>query len=305
MSESQGCDGTVVAFIVDYEHYLVDVHGLALNSCRLHKRVVRGLLNACFPAGDIRWPDLSFTDVAGFLTKEFRRLPNHWTQKAWLMAVRGLLRYLESNRLIPAGWGDVLPRRVNRKHASLPRCFSPEQMRALWKACEKKTYRHLRDRAMLLVYTRLALRTEEVAGLTIKDIDWSEGKVLICSTKTRRDRTLPLPQDVGDGLIEHIRARPQMSAQVFAPVHAPFTALRCHSHVRNCMAALFRRAGLPHARLHSFRHTAASSMVNRGASFKDIADVLGHRLIATTLIYAKLDLNALSKVCLPWPGGSQ
>lgn len=123
--------------------------------------------------------------------------------------------------------------------------------------------------------------------------------MVIRSTKTRRERTLPLAQHIGDGLIAHIRARPQSSPQIFAPRHCPFTAQRCHSHVRNCMAALFRRAGLRHTRLHSFRHTAATGMVNRGASFKEIADVLGHKSIATTLIYAKLDMNTLAKVCQP------
>ena len=70
------------------------------------------------------------------------------------------------------------------------------------------------------------------------------------------------------------------------------------------MASLFQRAGLGHARLHSLRHTAATGMVNQGASFKEIADVLGHKSISTTLIYAKLDMHNLAKVGLAWPGGA-
>jgi integrase/recombinase XerD len=53
------------------------------------------------------------------------------------------------------------------------------------------------------------------------------------------------------------------------------------------------------------RHTAASRMVNGGASFKEVADVLGHRSLQTTGIYAKLDLDALASVALPWIGGVQ
>jgi site-specific recombinase XerD len=49
-------------------------------------------------------------------------------------------------------------------------------------------------------------------------------------------------------------------------------------------------------------YTAATAMVNGGASFKDVADILGHRSLATTLIYAKLDLRSLKQVALPWPG---
>jgi integrase/recombinase XerD len=69
--------------------------------------------------------------------------------------------------------------------------------------------------------------------------------------------------------------------------------------------SLFRRAGLSHARAHSLRHTAATGMVNGGASFKEIADVLGHEGLASTLIYAKLDMKAPGKVCMPWPGGAR
>ncbi len=302
MSDSQGRDCTIAAFILNYERYLVDVRGLAPNSCKLHLRVVRSLLGVCV-IGDIR--DLRFCQIAEFLTKEFLRLPNHWTQKVWLVAIRNLVRYLESEGHIPSGWEDALPKKVNWKQASLPRCLSPETIQGLWNACSNKTHRHLRDRALLLVFTGLGLRTEEVARLTLKDIDWENGKVLVRSTKMRRERTLPLAQDIGNGLIEHICLRPHNSQQIFAPIRPPFTGPRNLNHVRNCMASLFRRAGLSHSRLHSLRHTAATEMVNRGASFKDIADVLGHKSISTTLIYAKLDMNALAKVCLPWPGVAQ
>jgi integrase len=305
MSNSHRCDSTITAFAIDYHRYLVDVRGLAPNSCKLHLRVVGGLLHMCFPSDAIRWRDLRFSQIAEFLTKEFRRLPNHWTQRAWLMATRRLVRYLELEGHIPSGWEDALPKRVNWKRVNLPRGLSPEQIQGLWNSCQNATHRHLRDRALLLVYTKLGLRTEEVAGLTLKDIDWKDGRLLVRSSKTRRERILPLPRDVGEGLIEHLRIRPQNSPQVFAPRRPPFTGQRCLDHVRNCMAYLFRRAGIPHARLHTLRHTAATGMVNRGASFKEIADVLGHKSLSTTLIYAKLDMKALAKVSLPWPGGAR
>lgn len=297
---------TSAAFIPEYEHYLANFCGLAFNSRKLHIRVIRNLLAMRFASGHIRWHELRFSDLAEFLKQEFRRLPNHWTQRVWLMAVRKFVRYLSSEGHTPDGWEDALPKRVNWKRASLPRILSSEQKQALWNVCARKTHRHARDRAMLLVFTRLGLRTEEVARLALKDIDWQGGEIRVCSSKTRRERMLPLAQDVGDGLITHLRARPQKdSPWLFVPRRPPFTEQRRHDHVRSTMADLFRRAGLRHARVHSLRHSAATEMVNRGASFKEIADVLGHRSLSTTLIYAKLDMEALAQVCLPWPGGSQ
>jgi integrase/recombinase XerC len=49
----------------------------------------------------------------------------------------------------------------------------------------------------------------------------------------------------------------------------------------------------------------ATEMVRGGASFPQVADVLGHESLQTTAIYAKLDLNSLSRLTLPWPGGEQ
>lgn len=305
MANSQGPDCTIRVFTATYERYLQAVRGFAGNSCKLHLRVVRSLLSTCFPAGEICWRELKFSDFADFLTKEFRCRPNQWTQKAWLVAIRSVVRYLESQGQIPRGWEEALPKRINWKMALLPRCISNEELSLLWNACQDKTHRHLRDRALLLVFARLGLRTEEVARLHLKDVDWKNGQLLIRSTKVRRERILPLSQEVGDRLVEYLRARPQKSPQLFAPEHPPFSEQRSYNHVRNCMAALFRRVGLRHTRVHSLRHTAATQMVNRGATFKEIADVLGHKSLTSTLIYAKLDMNALAKVCLPWPGGAQ
>ena len=304
MSDSPGRGITIAAFALNYEHYLADVRGLAPATRKLHLRVVRSLLGACFTSGEIHWRELQFSHVAEFLTKEFNRLPNHWTQKAWLMILRSVIRYLASEGHIPTGWEAALPSKVNYKQAGLPRCLSQQQMQALWNACEGDKPREVRDRALLLLFTRLGLRTEEVARLPLMDVDWKSGQVLIRSTKTRQDRTLPLPQDVGDGLIAHLHARLHKSPWIFEPRRPPFTEQRSYDYVRRSMASLFKRARLPHARLHSLRHTAATEMVNRGATFKEIADVLGHKSLATTLIYAKLDMKALAQVCLPWPGGA-
>lgn len=222
MVNFQGPDCTIAAFTATYEHYLRAARGFADNSCKLHLRVVRNLLRTCFPAGEICWRDLEFSDLADFLTKEFRRFPNQWTQKAWLVAIRSVVRYLASQEQIPRGWEEALPKRVNWKMAHLPRCISNEELSLLWGACQDKTHRHLRDRALLLVFARLGLRTEEVARLNLKDVDWKNGQVLIRSTKVRRERILPLPQAVGDGLVESPRSAAEVATVIrtaASPLH--------------------------------------------------------------------------------------
>jgi site-specific recombinase XerD len=56
---------------------------------------------------------------------------------------------------------------------------------------------------------------------------------------------------------------------------------------------------------HQFRHALATQMLRRGASLTEIGEVLRHRSLQTTTIYAKVDLNALRTLALPWPGGAR
>jgi site-specific recombinase XerD len=221
------------------------------------------------------------------------------------MVLRSLLRYLSREGHLPSGWDAALPAIATRKHISLPRGLSQEQVRALWSASEGRKPRNLRDRALLLVFLRLGLRAEEVANISLADIDWRSGCLKIRSAKTYRERVLPLPQDVGEAMASYLKVWRRHPTHVFEPRRPPFTEQRRRNHVGNSMRYLFASAGITDRGLHSLRHTAATAMVNGGASFKDVSDVLGHKSITTTLIYAKLDLKSLMRVALPWPGGAR
>jgi site-specific recombinase XerD len=264
-----------------------------------------------FPSGHIRWRDFRFRDVVRFVTSEFQRLPSRATQRVWLMVLRSLLRYLAEEELISAGWDAALPPIANPQHALLPRGLSEDQVRALWKASQGKGRRALRNRALLLLFLRLGLRTEEVASLLPSDIDWKSGTVKIRSAKTYKERTLPLARDVGEALVAYLRSLRSRPRRLFDPTRkAPAGSPRCPErryevYVRNCMIYLFQCAGIHNHGAHSLRHTLATGMVNSGATFKAVSDMLGHKSITTTLIYAKLDLKALAQVALPWPGGAR
>jgi integrase/recombinase XerD len=288
-----------------YDTYLLTARGLSRSTRNLHHYVVHRFLSARFPSGNIDWSKVRFNDFVQFLTSEFARLHNRATQTAWLMILRSVVRYLSREGHVPPGWDAALPSIATRKHISLPRGLSPEQVRALWSASEGRTPRNLRDRALLLVLLRLGLRAEEVANIALADIDWRSGCLKIRSAKTYRDRVLPLPSDVGKAVAAYLEVQGRHPTHVFEPRRPPFTEQRRRTHVGNSMRYLFASAGIADRGLHSLRHTAATAMVNGGASFKDVSDVLGHKSITTTLIYAKLDLKSLRQVALPWPGGAR
>ena len=143
-------------------------------------------------------------------------------------------------------------------------------------------------------------------SLRLEDIDWTEGLLHIKESKSGHGRTLPLPGDAGKLVAEYIRSeRPTTEyREIF------LTSLTPRRPLGNCTATTFvnvylHKLGLggPGRGCHSFRHTAATLMVQNGASLKEVADVLGHRSLSTTGIYVKLDEPSLQDVALPWKGG--
>jgi integrase/recombinase XerD len=294
---------SISQFCSEYDDYLDRLRGLSVSTRKLHRYVVRRFLTFRFPDGNVKWSTLRFSDVVDFIRAEFTRLSSRDTQRAWLMILRSVLQYLPESGRIPQGWGGALPRIASYSQVRLPKNLSNEQISALLSACRGKKRRHARYRALLLLFLRLGLRVQEVANLAPGDIYWKSGYLRVRCTKTYSDRVLPLPQDVGDALVAHLRNCREHPTRVFEPLRPPYTTQRCYLHVLNSIRYLFGLAGITDRGSHSLRHTAATKMVNSGASFKEVADVLGHKSISTTFIYAKLDMESLREVALPWPGG--
>jgi integrase/recombinase XerC len=121
---------------------------------------------------------------------------------------------------------------------------------------------------------------------------------------------LPFTQEVGHALAAYLQdGRPKSdSRRVFLQCRPPWRPCTVNGTIRWMVRQAFLSASIairPRTGSHLLRHSAASHMLNRGASFKEVADVLGHRSLQTTGIYAKLDLDTLAAVALPWLGGAQ
>jgi integrase len=156
-----------------------------------------------------------------------------------------------------------------------------------------------------MIVARLGLRSAEVARLELDDIDWRGGEIAVRGKARRRDR-LPLPADVGQALVTYVReARPRASTRrVFLALKAPRRLIRPDL-VSDVTRRACRRAGLPPVGAHRLRHALATEMLRRGAKLVEVSQILRHRDLATTAIYAKVDLANLRSVALPWPGGER
>ena len=156
---------------------------------------------------------------------------------------------------------------------------------------------------MLLLMARLGLRAGEVAALRLDDLDWHQGEVLVRG-KGRHYERLPLPEDVGAALAAYLRHSRPASAnrRVFLRVIAPAGALTAQA-VNAVVRDACRRAGVPRVGPHSLRHTAATEMLRARCSLGEIAQVLRHRQLQSTAIYARVNIDSLRELALPWPGG--
>jgi integrase/recombinase XerD len=295
------------AFLRELDLHWANNAGLREGTRKRYLSQIRRFLTAQFPTGYIEWTSVSPTAVAGFVATELQGHPNRSTQRTVCTAIRGLLRYLQLKYSFFNGAELLLPRLPYWRQARLPQALSKGQLQSLLETCTGHLPDDLRRRSLLLLFTRLGMRTSEVAALSIDDIDWTNGCVLLKGGKNRRDRSLPLPLEVGESLAAHLRnPRPADAPRmVFLASRPPYNATQNYNRVRAEIRKLLRKTGISGVRMgaHVLRHSAASTMVNHGASFKEVADVLGHKSLKTTTIYAKLDLANLATVALPWSGG--
>ena len=294
-------------WLVEYDTHLEQVAGLALSTRQGYQRVVRRFINACFGSETPDWSSLTAATIAAFVNHEAAsRQPSGRKHPA--AAVRSFLRFLAFRGEIRTGLEAAVLAPPQWRHASLPSCLTPEELERVLAVYQDGAASSLRNHAMLRLLARLGLRSQDVLSLRLDDIDWVDGRLDLRAGKSRRERSLPLPQDVGQAILAYLQAgRPQSeSRQGFLRCRPPFRPLTKGA-VWWMVRQAFEHAGIvvpPGIASHIFRHTAASQMVNRGASFKDVADVLGHQSMETTRIYAKLELDALADVALPWGGGA-
>lgn len=220
-------------------------------------------------------------------------------------ALRSFFHFARYRDYICIDLAATVPSVAGWSMASIPRAMPATQVRRLLDASRTWTASGgLRNHAILLLLARLGLRAGEVVELELEDIDW-KGGCLRVPGKGRTQRPLPLPHDVGEAIATYLEhGRPDSACRrVFLRSRAPFDGLKSHSDVSQMVARAIARAGIEteSTGAHQLRHALAVDMLQQGATLTDIGQVLRHRSPETTRRYAKVDLDALREVALPWP----
>lgn len=234
------------------------------------------------------------------------RAPRHGRSKAKqvVTALRTFVRYLTAQGLCPVGLDAAIPTIAGWKLAALPRYLPAADVERVLASCNPATAIGARDRAVLLLLSRLGLRAGDASNLRWRDIDWHQATVVVMG-KSQRAVRLPLSQEVGDALLHHLANAPGAgrSDHIFLSSAPPLGRALGSTGISCIATRAIARSGVqaPARGAHVMRHSAATSMLADGASLQSIGLVLRHRLLDTTTVYAKVDFKVLSALARPWP----
>jgi site-specific recombinase XerD len=227
------------------------------------------------------------------------------TVKKLTTALRVYLRFLSTKDMCTPNLDSAVPAVAEWRLSSLPKYITPHELEKVIASCDIHTKQGLRDRAIILLLSRLGLRAGDVSEMHINDINWLQGTLKVFG-KSRREVLLPLPQEVGDALLSYIKkARPLVFIdKLFLCLNAPYRPFPTSSGISSVVCSALLRANIenpPSCGAHLLRHTAATNMLRQGASLETVSTVLRHRSLDMTAYYAKVDIPRLRRIAQPWP----
>ena len=288
---------SVEVLVEEYRRWLVTERCLAPQTMDYLLREARRFLASC-DGRDLR--SLTLAEVMRFVLQHCSDR-NVGSAKRLTYGLRSLLSYLFVEGLIERQLAPAVPTPSGWHGSNLPRWVGAAELAALVAGGEDRSTVRRRDHAIVVTLVRLGLRPKEIVGLSLDDLDWQHGEIVVRGKGDRTER-LPLPIDVGEALVDYLRSERQASRcrTLFLQVWEP-AGLSTRS-VGEVVRRACVRAGIPPVGVYRLRHSAATAMLRAGGSLEEVGQVLRHRSTQVTALYAKVDFLALRPLALPWPG---
>lgn len=304
MTAGAGHD-TAGDLLVEYGVWLDRQRGLAPVTVKNYCANVQSFVASLPSPVGVSIAGLDARVVTEFMT-DFCRGRNTNSAKSMARSMRSFLRFAHATGRTRTELSGAVPSSAGWRLAALPKAVPATDIQRLVGVAmrgARLSPTGQRDYAVLLLLTRLGLRRGEVAALGLDDIDWRAGELTIVGKGDCLER-LPLPADAGEAIVAWLRGgRPATSPtrSVFTtvrPVGRPLTG----SAVGHIVHGIADRAGVAPIGAHQLRHTLATEMLRAGATLMEVGQVLRHRSVRSTAIYAKVDEIALRPLARPWPG---
>ncbi|MGH3687387.1 MAG: tyrosine-type recombinase/integrase [Pseudonocardiaceae bacterium] len=289
--------------LATFDEHVRRTRGVCSGTRHNYARFVGAFLQSVFADGPVGFAEIHPRDVVEFVGGLTRRYRSGTVELA-ASALRLLFRFLHAEGLRGDRLEDAVPM-VPRRRTGLVRSLDSGRFEQLIASLDSFSPRGLRDRAIIVCMARLGLRASEIVALRLEDLDWRNATVRVRARTTGHGALLPLPGEVGAALADYLQhgRLDTRARQVFVLHRLRVGEPISGSIVGRAVDNALRRAGMtaPMRGASLLRHSLATDLLGHGASLREIADLFGHRSLATTRIYAAVDVAALREVALPWP----
>jgi integrase/recombinase XerD len=243
--------------------------------------------------------DVSLEDVDAFLSDKGRQGWCRVSVATSAKALRAFFHHAAVRGWCAASIGAGIDGPRLFQHEGLPVGPSWSDVQRLIANAGGDSARDIRDRAILILLATYGLRSGEVAGLRLEDVNWESELVSVARPKQRRAQQYPLVSEAGEAILRYLQeVRPRCAQrEIFLTLKAPFRRLS-QGGLYPLVSARLGALGIhvPRRGPHSLRHACAGHLKAGGFSLKEIGDHLGHRSAYATRIYAKVDLVGLREV---------
>ena len=285
----------------EFRVYLVAERALAPETVKNYLNQVRPFVSWRSTVTEDDFSSLSINEVIDFLL--IRRMSESvGSVKAAATALRVFLRWMFLTGKIPVPLAQAVLPVAYSPYGALPKALTDQQLTAVTDANASSSEAARRDQAIVLLLSRMGLRANEVACLRLEDFEWEIGTLLV-SGKGGKNVRMPLPVDVGEAVAVYLRdERPPSSCRnAFLQAKTPHAVLG-RSGVSQVVTTRAARVGIGYrVGSHRLRHSAATKVLTTGGTLTEAGQLLRHTSPTTTLIYAKVHIDALRTLAVPWP----
>lgn len=219
-------------------------------------------------------------------------------------SLRVLFRYLYEEKILEKDFSYVVPQIKIDKTSRIPSAYSKEEVQKLLDSVDRGSPKGKRDYAILLLASRLGMRSGDICSLSFKNLKWERNEIELIQEKTQEKILLPLMPEVGSAIIDYLKyGRPiTESTAIFIRHTCPITPLTPPT-LHSIVWQYLRLAGIkvPDGKKHgphALRHSLASALLEENTPLPIISEVLGHTTTETTSIYLKIDVNHLRRCAL-------
>jgi site-specific recombinase XerD len=245
--------------------------------------------------GSICWDD-----IVSFLSESNQK-------REVFYSLKHFIAYLHENSIVKEDFSGLFKEIKPHKKEKIPSYYTPEEVLKIERvALKTRTSIGIRNYAMLLLASRLGLRSSDIRKLKFSNLDWDNNLIVLEQYKTKHPISLPLLDDVGNAIIDYAKnCRPQSkSKNIFILHKAPYEELSAEC-VNIAIRSVVNKSGVDctyrHQGPHSLRHSFATAMLNEGVELPVISEVLGHEETQSTMYYLGVNVGQLIECSLDVP----